>query len=427
MTRFGATSHSPAPAAFIRSVLSFLYAALIALAALCPATPSAGDPLFLATNPTAYMPVSNVWRGASVFGTGKPVTVHFVHSIADWGNQLFFMDPASGKANPLLLYHGSGQGNRCPDSGGLVADLGVRDSSEELVFMLRTISSAFAGKYCTGEACGPRYTGMNDFSSRFRSSGEFKHLQGMLWAEAQRIPRETADSLPPPCQGGNRIPPGEEGVLFSFNDGANDSYEDLVIFVTGVEMDVERRGIIPKDTTAPKPEPVSVACALEAKVGGVLEGEAFTPRRVELPLSAIRPRGSPLAPRYFLDQEWRTRYPGRPDETAFPNGPEIRVTAPRAFSFNLGFFTNQGEFVNRAKGDVTPEMFRLGTPAKDGRRTVSLMWYPVSLNGNRVGTGAYVVKGWIKTTPRTPGSADPATACDDAKANLLSAFGYLRH
>ena len=421
MKRFGAASPSPAPAAIA------FFSALLALLALCPAAPRASDPLFIATGPTQFMPVPNVWRGASVFGTGKPVSVHFVHSIADWGNQLFFMDNATGKANPLLLYRGNGLGNRCPDSGGLVADLGVRDSSEELVFMMRTISSAFAGKYCTGEACGPRYTGMNDFSSRFRSSGEFNHLQGILWAEAARIPQEKADSLPPPCAGVSRLPPGEGGVLFSFNDGANDSYEDLVILVTGVEMDVERNHIIPKDTAKPKPEPVNVACALDVDVGGVHEGEAFAPRKIDLPVSAIRPRSSPAAPRFFLDQEWRNRFPGRPDETAFPNGPEIRITAPRAFSFNLGFFTNQGEFVNRAKGEVSADMFRLGLPAEGGRRTVSLMWYPVSTQGNLIGTGAYVVKGWIKTAPKIPGSADPASACDEAKANLLSAFGYLRH
>ena len=83
--------------------------------------------------------------------------------------------------------------------------------------------------------------------------------------------------------------------------------------------------------------------------------------------------------------------------------------------------------MNRAKGEVSADMFRLGLPAEGGRRTVSLMWYPVSTQGNLIGTGAYVVKGWIKTAPKIPGSADPASACDEAKANLLSAFGYLRH
>lgn len=401
--------------------------ALPTLLVLCFAASQAGDPLFIATNPTPFMPVSNVWRGATVYGTGQPVTVHFVHSIADWGNQFFFMDNATGKANPLLLYRGNGLGNRCPDSGGLVADLGVRDSSEELVFMLKTISSTFAGKHCTGEACGPRYTGMNDFTSRFRSDGEFRHLQGFLWAEAARIPRAIADSLPPPCSGTPRVPPGDGGVLFSFNDGANDGYEDLVVLVTGVEMDVERKRIVPPDSIPPKPDPAVASCALDAGMAGSLEGEDFLPRFVELPVSAIRPRANPKAARYFLDQEWRGRYPGRPDETAFPDGPEIRVTSPRAFSFNLGFFTNQGEFVNRAKGEVTESMFRLGIPNGDGRRTVSLLWYPVSLTGNRVGTGAYVVKGWIRTLPPASGSADPAAACADAKKNLLSAFGYLRH
>ncbi len=415
MKRFGAT---------LASCLVFCFCLCVSLCVPAPA--SARTPLFLAVSPSAWMPVNAVWQGANVYGTGKPVSVYFIHSIADWGNQLYFMDPATGSENPLLLYRGSGRGGACPDSGGLVADLGVRDSSQQLVFMLRTISSNYAGKYCTGEACGPRYTGMNDASARFHSSGEYAHLLGQVWAQAARIPQAKADSMGPPCTGTSRIPPGEGGVLFSFNDGANDSFEDLVILVTGVEMDVERDHVIPPDSAKPKPKPIPVNCVLDATTGGVTHGDAFLPRPMEMPLSAIRPRDMPTQARYHLDQAWRERYPGRPDETAFPNGPEITVTSALPFSFNLGFFTNTGEFINRAHGSVTAGMMGLLPVAGDGRRAVSLMWYPVSEKGNLVSTGAYVVKGWIRSNPASE-AVGPAAACPEEKTNLLSAFGYIRH
>ena len=391
----------------------------------------AGTPLFLAVSPTPWMPVSAVWQGASVYGTGKPVSVYFIHSIADWGNQLFFMDPVTRQANPLLLYRGSGRGGACPDSGGLVADLGVKDSAQQLVFMMKTISSNYAGKWCTGEACGPRYTGMNDASSLFHSSGEFTHLLGHVWSQDARIPQAKADSMGPPCKDTPRIAPGQGGVLFSFNDGANDSYEDLVILVTGVEMDVERDHLVP-DTAKPKPPTRIVNCVLDASAGGVVHGDMFLPRTMDLPLSAILPRSTPIQSRFYLDQDWRGRYPGRPDETAFPNGPEIMVTSPLPFAFNLGFFTNAGEFINRAQGEVTAGMLRQVRAGPDGRRAISLMWYPVSEKGNPVSTGAYVVKGWIKSTRPSPIASDvppddPAAACPEEKANLLSSFGYIRH
>jgi hypothetical protein len=64
----------------------------------------------------------------------------------------------------------------------------------------------------------------------------------------------------------------------------------------------------------------------------------------------------------------------------------------------------------------------------DGRRTISLMWYPVSGDGNRVSTGAYVVRGWFRTLPKAkplePGHL--ASSCPEARFNLLSTFGFIR-
>lgn len=398
------------------------------LASACLASDvGAHGPASATVTPTPYMPVTSTWRGATLFGKGQPVTVRFVRSIADWGNELALMDPATGGARPLFSFHRDMNAFACPDSGFLYTDLGVRDSGQELVFRMRTVVATYAGKYCTGEACGPRYSGMNAPWSRFHSSGEYAHMLGTIWAEMARVPQAVADSLPAPCTGAPRTPPGEGGVLVSFNDGANDTYGDLIFLVTGVEMDVERtpRPVEPP-VAPPLPKPPA-SCRVEASAGGVAQGEAFVPRPMALPLSAIRPRASGRDSRFFIDQAWRQLYPGRPDETAFPNGPEIKVTSPGPFRFDLGFFTNSGEFVNRARGEVTSDMLRMAATLPDGRRQVSLMWYPVSARGVRVSTGAYIVKGRLESLPDTAAAAaHTGTACGPVRADVLSTLGYLR-
>ncbi|MEO6095081.1 MAG: hypothetical protein ABIW76_05195 [Fibrobacteria bacterium] len=402
-------------------------------AASATANRKAHFPVAVATIPSEYLPVSTMYRGATLYGTGKAVTVRFVHSTADWENQLYFVDPRTAKEIPLMVYHSIGRGNKCPDSGGLAADLGYRDSTEEIVFMLRTTASAFAGQYCTAEACGPRYTGLNDpLTSRFHSRGEFSHLANHMWAEAARITQAQADSLGPPCPGmprGGSEPTGEGGVLFSFSDGANETFGDLVILVTGVEMDVERTGL-PNPVVAGVPgDPLPVFCGIDADAGGVARGEAFQPQVMDVPVSAILPRSKPAQPRIYLDQSWRHLDPRRPDETHFPNGPEIRVTTPGAFEFNLGVFTNHGEFVNRAQGVVSGEMLRYIQVERDGRRTISLMWYPVSSKGNMASTGAYVVRGSFRTFPEAaPLEPSPfAARCPETSFKLLTTFGYIRN
>ena len=407
----------------------FCVSAFSSPASTAPVPPAPG-PYPVGIMPSGYLPVSTMYRGATFYGTGRPVSVHFVHSMADWGNQLFLMDFKTGAEQPLMIYRRIGRGNLCPDSGGVRADLGVYDSAQELVFMLRTVSSnEYAGRYCTGEACGPRYTGLNHpAKSRFYSSGEFSHMAGFLWAEAARITAKQADSLPPPCFGAPPVA-GEEGVLISFNDGANDSFGDLVIQVIGVQMDVERNGggiAIPPDTLGNKPNPVF--CGIDAKAGGVTRGESFRPQAMDKPVSAIVPRHRPTQPRIYMDQAWRTSDARRPDETHFPNGPEIRINAPGPFEFNLGFYTNQGGFVNRARGQVTAEMLRDLEAGIDGRRAISLMWYPASAGGQMASTGAYVVRGWFRTLPKAKplGPGHPASSCPEARFNLLSTFGFIR-
>jgi hypothetical protein len=350
-------------------------------------------PELVATKPSVYSPVTAMWRGATLFGTGRPVSVYFIRSIADWGNQLFHVEPATGAEKSLMLFRDTKQAFHCPDSGSLVADLGMRDTSEEIVFNLRTVSASYAGKYCTGEACGPRYSGLNDPAhSRFFSRGEFAGMANFVWTQSARLTQAQVDSIPAACSSMSRMLPGEGGVLMSYNDGANDTYGDLLFLVTGVEMDVERTPPLrPTDPGDPKVLPIASDCRIEARAGGVAVGEPFLPQVMALPVSAILPRRSTSQARMFMDQEWRVMDPARPDETRFPNGPDIVVTTPGPFEFNLGFFTNQGGLVNRARGRVTSEMLANIAPGPDGRRAISLMWYPVSLGGQIACTGDYVV------------------------------------
>ena len=407
---------------------AFAMAGFLCVSAISASANPTG-PYAVTAIPSEYIPVSTLYRGATVYGTGKPVSVRFIHSIADWGHHLFLMDYKSGAEKPLMIYRGNGRGNLCPDSGGVRAELGVFDSTQELVFMLRSISTNdYAGRYCTGEACGPRYTGLNNpAKSRFYSRGEFSHMAGHIWAEAARITAEQADSLPLPCTGASQAA-GEEGILISFNDGANGTFGDLVIQVIGVQMDVERTGLPgPITDTVPR-EALPVRCAIGARIGGVTRGEPFLPQAMDKPVSAIVPRDGSTRSGIFLDQIWRLKDARRPDETHFPNGPEITVDTPGPFEFNLSFFTNHGEFVNRARGEVTAEMLRNLKAEADGRRSVSLMWYPVSRGGNMVSTGAYVVRGWLRTLPKAnpiePGHL--AASCPEARYNLLSTFGFIR-
>jgi hypothetical protein len=116
------------------------------------------------------------------------------------------------------------------------------------------------------------------------------------------------------------------------------------------------------------------------------------------------------------------------DETHFPNGPDIKVNTPGPFEFNLGFFTNQGQFVNRARGVVTADMLVNTELEVDGRRRISLMWYPASIQGNMASTGAYVVKGWLRTLPAQNGGLKSLAkaGCKEERTNVLSSFGFIR-
>ncbi len=89
--------------------------------------------------------------------------------------------------------------------------------------------------------------------------------------------------------------------------------------------------------------------------------------------------------------EWKKDDPTRPD--VFPKGPEIRISAKGAFHFDLRFYDHLGQFVNRASGRVSESMLKDLPVDSLGRKSVALLWYPVSSAGQQVGTGVYIVSG----------------------------------
>lgn len=94
--------------------------------------------------------------------------------------------------------------------------------------------------------------------------------------------------------------------------------------------------------------------------------------------------------------------------------------------YNLKFFTAQGEFVNKAEGEITEAILDGLKKDGEGNRTVKLYWWPVSSSGIQAATGAYVARGSISaarnTAPRNGSPANPPTLA----RRVSSLFGYLR-
>ncbi len=187
-------------------------------------------------------------------------------------------------------------------------------------------------------------------------------------------------------------------------------------------------------------EKPSLKLKLTAVGGGCIKGGAIAdPRRIAIPLSVIAPRavdagtGCPDAgrPALCLDcqtREWKRSDASRYEADALPPGPEIRVTTQAPFKFDLAFFSSLGEFVNRARGEVTAAMLA-GIPSDArGYRTVGLQWYPVSAEGNQAATGAYIARGTLSLSPSAiletfPGLPVKVVAPSE---KVLLRFGYLR-
>lgn len=78
-----------------------------------------------------------------------------------------------------------------------------------------------------------------------------------------------------------------------------------------------------------------------------------------------------------------------------PHLMSIKIDAP--LSYSLQFFSNLGVFVNRAQGEITEADLSKLTRDANGVATVVLYWWPVGLQGQVAGTGAYIARGTFIT------------------------------
>ncbi len=108
--------------------------------------------------------------------------------------------------------------------------------------------------------------------------------------------------------------------------------------------------------------------------------------------------------------------------------PEWVIRTRYAVSYAFSVFDQLGHFVAKTEGRVTEEMFAQVPQDPDGFRSLYFRWIPVSHDGNRVGTGAYILKGVVanqknESQKGLQGEGQIVTA---SGAHVLATFGYLR-
>lgn len=104
----------------------------------------------------------------------------------------------------------------------------------------------------------------------------------------------------------------------------------------------------------------------------------------------------------------------------------LQTNAP--FKYDLKFYTTRGECFNEASGEM--EEAALQRMRKDawGVYTVHLNWWPISRDGAKAATGAYIVRGRISTLRPTV-SGNPSSGVQDTlnrRIDISSIFGFLR-
>jgi hypothetical protein len=106
---------------------------------------------------------------------------------------------------------------------------------------------------------------------------------------------------------------------------------------------------------------------------------------------------------------------------------QIRTSGP--FRYHLRFFSNRGEFVNRAEGGVDAAMLQTVPKDESGAYLLNLYWWPVSPGGQMAGTGAYILRGSIQGTGEVDMMA-PLEAefshLPNRTGNVSFTFGFLR-
>ncbi|MDQ3002307.1 MAG: chitobiase/beta-hexosaminidase C-terminal domain-containing protein, partial [Fibrobacterota bacterium] len=175
-----------------------------------------------------------------------------------------------------------------------------------------------------------------------------------------------------------------------------------------------------------------VVFEIKAGGGGVVVADRLpNPRAIDIPVTVVLPRPdkddkTSIICLDCLTGEWKAADPSRP--VTFPRSPEIQISTESSFRFNIAFYNNVGEFVNRAKGEVTEAMLK-DIPDSAGVKKVNLMWYPVTAKGDQAATGAYIARGTVTTTGltgKTKGAQGEQLNIVNSMQNVNFTFGYVR-
>jgi fibro-slime domain-containing protein len=153
--------------------------------------------------------------------------------------------------------------------------------------------------------------------------------------------------------------------------------------------------------------------------GNPVRGAAFDPEAGVRALIPVSAEGQPL-----VGGEAERRW-------ASARGPILEFSTPVPIArIQLAFFDHLGAFVNAVDRTLSDQDWAAMRAASPGDTTVArLMWYPISRDGARLGTGAYVVKGrlWTREGALVNGPDGELTRSRGVSAQVQPRlFGYLR-
>lgn len=111
-----------------------------------------------------------------------------------------------------------------------------------------------------------------------------------------------------------------------------------------------------------------------------------------------------------------------------PTPPEWIIRSKYPFHFAFVVYDNLGNYVARTSGEVTAEMMARLPQDRNGFRALRFRWKPIASDGRAVGTGAYILKGWVrnKAGEMLRGIQGEGQVAMAAERDVLATFGYLR-
>jgi fibro-slime domain-containing protein len=111
-------------------------------------------------------------------------------------------------------------------------------------------------------------------------------------------------------------------------------------------------------------------------------------------------------------------------------GPTWKVSTRYPFLYNLAFFNNLGQFVNKAQGEVTASQIlrAQGAGSPNDSSYIRLTFLPFATDGNAIATGAYIMKATlnIPAQPVFQGSQGEDLIVAPTSTTMVSRFGYIR-